>query len=346
MTAYTEKKCPQCGQRLRVPDHIGGLLMACPACGQKLHSDFKLAAKGAPMLLPAGGGESSPSPVALFLRRFGPLGLLLLFVLGKMKYLLLIFKVGKFKTFITMLISIWAYAMFWGWSFAAGFVGLIFIHEMGHVLALRLQGVKSSAPMFIPFVGAIIAMKELPANAFREAMVAAGGPMLGTLGAIGCAGAGLATGNPFWFALASTGFLLNLFNLLPISPLDGGRIIGAISPRLWLLGLAGALLLFSLTWSPILALVVIMGSVQMYKHRKEGAGQGRYYAVAPMQRLLVAVIFLGLLALTTVGMLAVQKPLEHFQRQTGISDTGALWKDVGVSSDLPRFHRFLSVLGD
>ena len=265
-------------------------------------------------------GSGQHAAVPSFLRRFGPLGLVLLFVFGKMKYLLLILKVGKFKTFITMLVSIWAYAMFWGWSFAAGFVGLIFIHEMGHVLALRLQGVKSSAPMFIPFVGAFIAMKELPDNAFGEAIAAAGGPLLGTLGAIGCAGAGLVTGNPFWFALASTGFLLNLFNLLPMSPLDGGRIIGAISPRLWILGLAGAILLFYLTWSPILALVVIMGSVQMYNsYRKSGAEEARYYAITPRRRLLVAAIFIGLLALTTVGMVAVQVPLDQFQQRAGIS---------------------------
>ena len=266
------------------------------------------------------GGNGQHAAAPSFLRRFGPLGLILLFVFGKMKYLLLILKVGKFKTFITMLVSIWAYAMFWGWSFAAGFVGLIFIHEMGHVLALRLQGVKSSAPMFIPFVGAFIAMKELPDNAFGEAIGAAGGPLLGTLGAIGCAGAGLVTGNPFWFALASTGFLLNLFNLLPMSPLDGGRIIGAISPRLWILGLAGAILLFYLTWSPILALVVIMGSVQMYNsYRKSGAEEARYYAITPRRRLLVAAIFIGLLALTTVGMVAVQVPLDQFQQRAGIS---------------------------
>lgn len=317
MTDHIEKQCPECSQQLRFPSNIGGVLMSCPACDNKFRSDFRLSSQGPPTIVAAEGEESGPSPVASFLRRFGTLGLLLMFVLSKAKYLLLIFKVGKFKTFITMLISIWAYSMFWGWSFAAGFVGLIFIHEMGHVLALRMQGVKSSAPMFIPFVGAFIAMKELPPNAFGEALVAAGGPLLGTLGAIGCAGAGMATGNPFWFALASTGFLLNLFNLLPISPLDGGRIIGAISPRLWLLGLAGALFLFYLTWSPLLALVVIMGSVQIYKSRKEAVEKGGYYTITPIRRLLVAGIFLGLLALTTVGMLAVQVPLDHFQQFSG-----------------------------
>ena len=90
------------------------------------------------------------------LRKFGTIGLVLFFIFGKLKYLGLLLQVGKFKTFISMLVSIWAYALFWGWSFAAGFVVLIFIHEMGHVLALRMMGIPATAPMFIPFVGAHI----------------------------------------------------------------------------------------------------------------------------------------------------------------------------------------------
>lgn len=260
---------------------------------------------------PAGGG---------FLRKFGPLGLLLLFLFGKLKYLALLLQVGKFKTFITMLISIWAYAIFWGWPFAAGFVALIFVHEMGHVAALRLLGVKASAPMFIPFFGAYIGMKELPDNAFSESVAAYGGPLLGTFGAIGCAGAGLATGNSFWYALASSGFLLNLFNLLPISPLDGGRIIGVISPKLWIVGLAGAIGLFWLTWSPLIALIVIMGSLQIWSAAKRpGTERARYYAVSPGKRIAMGVAFLALLAATSIGMLAVQIPLLDFQQESGVS---------------------------
>jgi Zn-dependent protease len=255
-----------------------------------------------------------------FLRKFGPLGLLLLFLFSKLKYLALLLQVGKFKTFITMLISIWAYAIFWGWSFAAGFVALIFVHEMGHVAALRMLGVKASAPMFIPFVGAFIGMKELPDNAFSESVAAYGGPLLGTLGAIGCAGAGLATGNPFWYALASSGFLLNLFNLLPMSPLDGGRIIGVISPKLWIVGLAGAIGLFWLTWSPLIALIVIMGSLQIHSASKQSKTEkARYYAVAPVKRVAMGAAFLLLLAVTSIGMLVVQIPLHDFQQGSGIS---------------------------
>lgn len=254
------------------------------------------------------------------LARLGPVGLLLLFLFGKLKYLALVLKVGKFKTFITMLISIWAYAMFWGWPFAAGFVALIFVHEMGHVLALRMMGVRAAPPMFIPFFGAYIGMKELPDNAFCESVAACGGPLLGTLGAIGCAGAGLATGNPFWYALASSGFILNLFNLLPVSPLDGGRIIGVISPRLWIAGLAGAVGLFYLTWSPLIALIVIMGSLQIYAtSKKPKTEKARYYAVPPTRRVAMGAIFLALLAMTSIGMLAVQIPLEDFQQRTAVS---------------------------
>ncbi len=254
------------------------------------------------------------------LGKLGPIGLLLIFLLSKLKYLGLILQVGKFKTFITMLISIWAYAMFWGWSFAAGFVALIFVHEMGHVIALRMMGVKASAPMFIPFLGAYIGMKELPDNAFAEAVTAYGGPLLGTLGAIGCAGAGMATGNPFWYALASSGFLLNLFNLLPMSPLDGGRIIGVLSPKLWILGLAGAIGLFYFTWSPVIALIIIMGSLQIYSSSKKSkTAKARYYNVSLLKRIAMGVAFLALLAVTSIGMLAMQVPLNAFQQEAGIS---------------------------
>ncbi|MBE0500825.1 MAG: site-2 protease family protein, partial [Desulfuromonadales bacterium] len=246
----------------------------------------------------------------------------LLFVFGKLKYLGFILQIGKFKTFITMLISIWAYAVFWGWPFAVGFVALLFIHEMGHVIALRMMGIKATAPMFIPFMGAVIGMKQLPKNAFDEAVMAYGGPLLGTIGAIGCAGAGYLTGNPFWFALAMTGFLLNLFNLLPISPLDGGRIIGVISPKLWIVGLIGAVGLFYLTWSPIVALIIILGSYQIYSASKRTADEKRrYYAVTFGKRVFVGFAFLALLAVTSVGMLAMQVPLSGFQPQEMGADT-------------------------
>ncbi|MCF6179972.1 MAG: hypothetical protein L3J63_11380 [Geopsychrobacter sp.] len=254
--------------------------------------------------------EAEPRPTR-GLRKFGSIGLILFYVFSKLKYLGLILQIGKFKTFFSMLISIWAYAMLWGWSFAAGFVMLIFIHEMGHVLALRMMGIPASAPMFIPFVGAHIVMKKMPKDAFVEAVGAYGGPLLGTLGAIGCVGIGMATGNLFWYALASSGFLLNLFNLLPISPLDGGRIIGVISPKLWVLGLLGAGWLFYLTWSPIIALILLLGSYQIYKSFKTSKTErAQYYNVSLGKRIGVGVAFLFLLAVTSIGMVVMHGPLQ------------------------------------
>lgn len=265
--------------------------------------------------------ETNPQPQKKgLLRKLGPVGLLLFYLFSKLKYLGIILQIGKFKTFITMLVSIWAYAMFWGWPFAVGFVALLFIHEMGHVAALRMMGIKATAPMFIPFMGAVIGMKQMPENAFSEAVMAYGGPLLGTLGAIICAGIGLLTGNPFWYALAMSGFLLNLFNLLPISPLDGGRIIGVISPKLWIVGLFGAIVLFYYTWSPIIGLIIIMGSFQIYSSSKRSAGEkSRYYSVTPGKRIGMGLAFLALLAVTSVGMLTMQIPLDNFQKYGSVT---------------------------
>ncbi len=224
----------------------------------------------------------------------------------------MILQIGKFKTFFSMLVSIWAYAMFWGWPFAAGFVALIFIHEMGHVIALRMMGVPATAPMFIPFIGAHIVMKKMPKNAYVEAIGAYGGPLLGTLGAIGCVAIGLVTDNLFWYALASSGFLLNLFNLLPISPLDGGRILGVISPKIWILGLIAAAGLFYLTWSPIIILILLLGSYQIYRtYKSSKIERAAYYDVSLGKRIGIGVAFLFLVAVTSIGMLMMQVPLQR-----------------------------------
>ena len=139
----------------------------------------------------------------------------------------------------TALVSVAAYSLFWGWPFAAGFVVLLFVHEMGHVIQLRREGIKASAPMFIPFLGAAIFSKSLGDNALAEARVGLAGPILGSLGAAAVAVAGALTGSSLLLALAYLGFLLNLFNLLPVVPLDGGRAMAAMSPVIWFLGFGG-----------------------------------------------------------------------------------------------------------
>ena len=193
------------------------------------------------------------------LATLGPLGIALLFVLGKLKFLIPLVKVTKLSTLVTMLLAVWVYAQIWGLPFAVGFVLLIFVHELGHALVMQQQGIHAGAPVFIPFVGAVIAMKSLPRNAWVEALVGIGGPALGSVGALACLIVGWATGSLFWYALASTGFLINLFNMIPISPLDGGRIVGVISRWIWVAGYAVGIVVFLTTYSPILFLILLLG---------------------------------------------------------------------------------------
>ena len=158
-----------------------------------------------------------------------------------MKALLLLLSVGKLGKFLTtggtMLLSVFAYAFVYGWWYAVGFVALIFAHEMGHFLAARSRGLQVGAPTFIPFVGAWIELKEQPLDAETEAFVGIAGPMLGSAAAFVCYLVALDSGSGLLLALAYSGFVLNLFNLIPLSPLDGGRIVGVVSPRIWLVGI-------------------------------------------------------------------------------------------------------------
>ncbi|WP_123041671.1 site-2 protease family protein [Cohnella candidum] len=159
----------------------------------------------------------------------------LLVLLSKLKpALLFLLKAGK--PLATMALSIGAYALIYPWTFAVGFVLLLLVHELGHVWAARRAKVPVNAPMFIPFVGALILLKRNPKDAATEAYIGIGGPLLGTVGAFVCYAIGSMSGESIWYALAYTGFFLNLINLMPIHPLDGGRIVTAVSRWLWLVG--------------------------------------------------------------------------------------------------------------
>ncbi len=215
----------------------------------------------------------------------------------------------KFKTVASMLVSIWAYSFAWGWPFAIGFVLLIFVHEMGHVIAAKWLGIPVSAPLFIPFFGAAIAMKQNPRDAWTEALMAYGGPLAGGAGSLLVWWAGLQWDNLLLLALARAGFALNLFNLIPIPPLDGGRICAAVSPWFWLLGLgllAASLLFFQ---ASIVSLIVIalvfffafqrVKQTFLLRHSPE---MQRYYATHISNRLTMALMYLGLIAGLLLGL--------------------------------------------
>jgi Zn-dependent protease len=226
-------------------------------------------------------------------------------LLVKAKSLLLLLpKLKLLTTFGSMVVSIAAYALIFGFPFALGFVALLFLHEIGHVIQLRREGIKASAPMFIPFLGAVIATKSMGEDAAAEARVGLAGPVLGSIASLVPLGVWLVTGDDFWRALAYIGFVLNLFNLLPVVPLDGGRAMAALSPAIWLAGLAGLVALTVFYPSPILVLILIFGGLESWRRWKARATpEGRvYYAIPARTRALVGVVYLTLAALLAVGV--------------------------------------------
>jgi Zn-dependent protease len=231
---------------------------------------------------------------------------------AKLKGLLLLLpKLKLLTTSGTMLVSIAAYALIWGWKFAVGFVVLLFIHEMGHVIQLRREGVEASAPMFIPFLGAVVMAKSLGRDAAAEARVGLAGPVLGTLGCLIPVVLWKTTGNDLFQALAFTGFFLNLFNLLPVLPLDGGRAMAALTPWMWIAGYALLIAATVAFPNPIMLLILLFGGMETWrrwKERKSPEGR-RFYTVPARTRAVVAVVYIGLAVALGVGM-----DLTHLER--------------------------------
>ena len=235
----------------------------------------------------------------------GPIAAGALLLATKLKAILLLLpKVKVLTTSGTMLVSIAAYALIWGWKFAVGFVLLLLVHEMGHVFQLRREGIEASAPMFIPFLGAVVAAKSLGDDAAAEARVGLAGPVLGTLATLVPLAIWLATGEEFWQALAYVGFFINLFNLLPVLPLDGGRAMAALSPWVWFAGYAGLVVLTFVFPNPILILVLLLGGYESWKRFKaRNTPESRaFHAIPTRTRVLVAVVYLGLAAALAVGV--------------------------------------------
>ncbi len=228
-------------------------------------------------------------------------------LLAKFKFLFFaLLKVKFIGTALTMLVSIGAYALLFPVWFAVGIVVLIWVHEMGHVLQLRREGIPASAPMFIPFLGAFVAMKQMPKNALAEARVGLAGPVLGSLGALGAWGIYELTREPLFLGLAYLGFFLNLFNLLPMLPLDGGRAVGALSPVFWFVGIAGLVALVVVSPNPILILIAFLGGMELWRRwRTRNTPEGQdYYKVEPRHRLLIGLAYFGLIAVLAACMAA------------------------------------------
>jgi Zn-dependent protease len=213
----------------------------------------------------------------------------------------------------SMLISIAVYAWLFGWTFAVGFVLLLLVHEMGHYLAARRRGLNVGLPTFIPFVGAWIQLKELPHDAETEAYVGVAGPLVGSVGALVVFYMGRATGSTLLLALAYTGFFLNLFNLIPVSPFDGGRVTAAISPRLWLIGAPLLVALFFYFPSPLLILMALLALPNVMKAWRglKTPEEEAYYGVPAETRLSYAAVYLGLAGFLAVMCEQLHAELPH-----------------------------------
>jgi Zn-dependent protease len=224
----------------------------------------------------------------------------------------------KFKFLFSMLVSvgvyIWLGTVQNGWPaglwFGLGLVFLLFVHEMGHVLEAKNQGLPVSSPLFIPFMGALITMKQMPHNAWKEARLAIAGPIVGSLGALALYGLGVAYDSRELKALAFLGFFINLFNLLPVVPLDGGRVSAALHPSLWFVGFIALIGLVIFRPNPLLIIILLLAGSELWRRWQMRAHpeMQEYYRVEPHRRLIIGLLYFGLAAALVFGMHATHVP--------------------------------------
>lgn len=220
-------------------------------------------------------------------------------------------KLGKlFLTGGTMLLSVFVYSWTFGWPYAIGFVLLILVHEMGHFVAARKRGLDVGAPTFIPFVGAWIQLKDLPHDAETEAFVGISGPIAGSIAAVIVYLAARSTGSQLLLALSYTGFFLNLFNLIPLHPFDGGRITSVISPKLWLVGVPILVAVFLWRPSPLLVLVALLAAPKVWEViRGRHDGDAPYYQTPLATRVNYAIQYLALVVVLAIMTFEVYRQL-------------------------------------
>jgi len=209
------------------------------------------------------------------------------------------------------IVSIVLYSFLFGWPFAVGLVALLFIHEMGHALVMKLKGLPVGGMIFIPMLGAAVLMRQMPKNAKDEAEVGIAGPVAGAIASSVCLLLALQSPHirTIWAPLAYFGFFINLFNLIPIVPFDGGRVLAAIDRRIWIVGFLGLLGFLIWSWingnfSPWLFLFVIMAGTQFWSRRAVAntAEAKAYYTVPLGERIVLSVLYFGLAAVLVLGM--------------------------------------------
>ena len=237
----------------------------------------------------------------------GGIGAALSALLLKFPLLASFLKVGWLG--FSALFSVVVYSLIFGWPFAIGLVVLLFIHEMGHAIVMKLKGIPIGGMIFIPLLGAAVIMRQMPRNARDEAEVGIAGPIAGALAASVCLA--IARDNPgtIWAPLAFFGFFINLFNLIPIVPFDGGRVLAAIDRRIWIVGFIGLVAFEIWSWlngsfSIWLLFFIVMAATQLWSRRRvpDTPEAQAYYAVPIGERVVLALAYFGLAAVLVLGM--------------------------------------------
>jgi len=255
---------------------------------------------------PSYGGGSDIPPQSPYHRSSTPqqsstsllgwLGSAALAVWAVFKYgLIFLVKIPAFATLFSALVSVGAYAIFYGPWFAVTLVVMILIHEMGHVVEIRRQGMQATAPVFIPFLGAAIFQREHPTTAVNQAKIGIAGPIAGTIGATAALVLFNATQDPIFLLAATIGFFLNLINMLPVWQLDGAWVLAPVSPWFQVAGLV-AIALLAVVFHFVSALLIIIAvlGIQSARSAFRNARNPYYTSVSPQARLALFAAWLGL----------------------------------------------------
>eukprot|EP00596_Hydrurales_sp_CCMP1899_P008739 CAMPEP_0119034218 /NCGR_PEP_ID=MMETSP1177-20130426/1231_1 /TAXON_ID=2985 /ORGANISM="Ochromonas sp, Strain CCMP1899" /LENGTH=350 /DNA_ID=CAMNT_0006991507 /DNA_START=222 /DNA_END=1274 /DNA_ORIENTATION=- len=300
------------------------------------------------------GRKNDEKPVKSRMGMLATAGLGASFLFGKMKFVLIALKLTKAAPLASMVITSFAYSFFFGWPYAVGMVSLIFFHECGHAIVMRHYGVPFSPMVFIPFMGAVIAMKERPKNSYEEAIIAFGGPVVGSIAALGVSTGGVITDSQLLYALADWGFMINLFNLMPIGSLDGGRIGSAIHPYMNSIGLVGggALIYYNSIHNPIFYLIMLSGTyttVSRIFGWDEEEGSKDYYKIGTDKQ---GGLFGAYIALIASLVLAMKENDKHrktprqLQHEQDYGDGGGQWKEDTFGNKDGVYDDFFPTLDD
>lgn len=238
--------------------------------------------------------------IATFLLFLAKAGAPLFALLLKFKVLLIFGKL--LLTFGSMFISMWFWAKLYGWPLAVGFVLSIFFHECGHAIAGKSRGLPMSGMVFIPFMGAAVFLKRGGRSLGEDAFIGIMGPVFGTIYAAGCIALFVLTHHPIWLALGYMVAFMNLFNLLPIPPLDGGWIVPIFSPKV--LAIGAVLMIPVAIWAhnPFILVLGLLSLPRIIGGWKAKPGESEYFKVQPGERLLYGIAYPGLAALLALLM--------------------------------------------